>query len=194
MKQIKDSIEFIFQFINKPKLIGAILPSSKYLTKKILSFTDFSQDNLIIVEYGPGTGPFTEGIVKKLKQCGKLILIEQNEKFVKKLSVKYANRENVFIYQESVANVFNILDNHNISKADYIISGIPFSSIPKDITEKILENTKEIMSDESMFITFQYSMFKIKTFQKHFKILRKKFTLFNVPSAYVICMKKKDNL
>ena len=112
----------------------------------------------------------------------------------KKLSVKYADRDNVFIYQESVANVFKILNNHDISKADYIISGIPFSSIPKNITEQILENTKKIMSNESMFITFQYSMFKIKTFQKHFKILRKKFTFFNVPSAYVICMKKKDNL
>ena len=56
MSRITEKIEFIYQFLDKPKTIGSITPSSKYLTKKILSFLDFNKEGLCLLEYGPGTG------------------------------------------------------------------------------------------------------------------------------------------
>ncbi|MBT7619771.1 MAG: SAM-dependent methyltransferase, partial [Flavobacteriales bacterium] len=58
MSKIIEKIEFIYQFLNKPKTVGAITPSSRHLTKKILSFVDFKKEGLVLLEYGPGTGPF----------------------------------------------------------------------------------------------------------------------------------------
>ena len=67
MSKIIEKIEFIYQFLNKPKTVGAISPSSKYLSKKIISFVDFNKEGLVLLEYGPGTGPFTSEMVKYLK-------------------------------------------------------------------------------------------------------------------------------
>mgnify|MGYP001493155062 CR=1 FL=1 len=190
MSKIKDHIEFIYQFFNKPSLVGAIMPSSKFLARNIVNFINFKRKNLVIIEYGPGTGPFTSEIVKKLKDGDKLFLIEQNKKFIENLVQKYNRYQQLTIIEGSVSNVKTILEENKIKQVDYIVSGIPFSSIPKEVTLDIMENTQSIMNNQSLFITFQYSTLKLKLFKRYFEIVSKKFILRNVPSAYIICMKK----
>ena len=191
MSKIIEKIEFIYQFLNKPKTVGAITPSSKHLTKKILSFVDFKKEGLVLLEYGPGTGPFTSEIVKYLKPTDQLIVIELNPKFATDLKEKFKDYKNVKIHEDCVANTQKILDKEGIKKVDYIISGIPFSSLPKDVTEDILINTKSIMSNTTLFLTFQYSKFKKESFEKYFEIIDVKFVFRNIPSAFVFCMKKQ---
>ena len=190
MSKIIEKIEFIYQFLNKPKTIGSIIPSSKYLSKKILSFVDFSKSGIVLLEYGAGTGPFTSEIVKYLKPTDQLIVIELNPKFATYLKEKFKNYKNVKIYEDCVANTKKILEKEGVKEVDYIISGIPFSSLPKDVTQDILVNTKSIMSNTTLFLTFQYSKFKKSTFEKYFKIIDIKFVLQNIPSAYVFSMHK----
>ena len=190
MSKIKDHIEFIYQFFNKPSLVGAIMPSSKFLARNIVNFINFKRKNLVIIEYGPGTGPFTAEIVKKLKDGDKLLLIEQNKKFIENLVQKYNRYQQLTIIEGSVSNVKTILEENKIKQVDNIVAGIPFSSIPKEVTLDIMENTQSIMNNQSLFITFQYSTLKLKLFKRYFEIVSKKFILRNVPSAYIICMKK----
>lgn len=190
MSKIIEKIEFIYQFLNKPKTVGSITPSSRHLTKKILSFVDFKKEGLVLLEYGPGTGPFTSEIVKYLKPTDQLIVIELNPKFATDLKEKFKDYKNVKIHEDCVANTQKILDKEGIKQVDYIISGIPFSSLPKDVTEDILINTKLIMSNTTVFLTFQYSKFKKESFEKYFEIIDVKFVFRNIPSAFVFCMKK----
>jgi phospholipid N-methyltransferase len=190
MSKIIEKIEFMYQFLNKPKTVGAIAPSSKYLSKKIISFIDFNKEGLVLLEYGPGTGPFTSEMVKSLKPTDQLIIIELNSKFTFDLKEKFKKYRNVKIYEDCVANTKKILDKEGVKEVDYIISGIPFSSLPKDVTQDILINTKSIMSNTTLFLTFQYSKFKKSTFEQYFNIIDIKFVLRNIPSAYVFCMNK----
>ena len=190
MSKIIEKIEFIYQFLNKPKTVGAITPSSRHLTKKILSFVDFKKEGLVLLEYGPGTGPFTSEIVKYLKPTDQLIVIELNPKFATDLKEKFKDYKNVKIHEDCVAKTQKILDKEGIKQVDYIISGIPFSSLPKDVTQDILINTKSIMSNTTLFLTFQYSKFKKESFEKYFEIIDVKFVFRNIPSAFVFCMKK----
>ena len=191
MKKFIEKIEFIYQFLWEPKTVGAILPSSKFLADKILSFLDFSKKELVIIEYGPGTGPFTTEIVKQLKPTDRLIVIEINNKFAKNLQEKYKDYKNISIYEDSVANTSIILEKEKVKEVDYIISGIPFSSIPKEITDDILKCAQNVMHEKTLFLTFQYSKFKTETFKKYFTILSTKFVMRNIPSAFVFCMKNK---
>ena len=190
MSKIIEKIEFIYQFLNKPKTIGAIIPSSKYLSKKILSFVDFNKEGIVLLEYGPGTGPFTSEIVKYLKPTDQLIVIELNSKFAADLKEKFKKYKNVKIYEDCVSNIQKILTKERIEEVDYIISGIPFSVLPRDVIQDILINTKSIMSNNTLFLLYQYSKFKKGTFEKYFKMIDIKFVLRNIPSAYVFCMNK----
>ena len=193
MNKIIEKIEFIYQFIDKPRIIGSIIPSSKYLSKQIVSFIDFTKEGLVILEYGPGTGPFTSEVVKYLKPTDQLIVIELNTKFISTLREKFKGHKNVRIYEDCVSNTQKILTKERIKEIDYIISGIPFSSLPKDVTQDILINTKSIKNNNTLFLTFQYSKYKKEIFSKYFNIKNIKFVFQNIPFAFVFCMTKMNN-
>lgn len=55
---------FLFQYIVNPRTVGAILPSSRFLGDKMVKRINFAKAKYII-EYGPGTGVFTEELLEK---------------------------------------------------------------------------------------------------------------------------------
>ncbi len=61
-----DVRDFIKQYIKNPKTVGAIAPSSEKLAYKMVEDINFLNASCI-VEYGSGTGVFTEKILSKKK-------------------------------------------------------------------------------------------------------------------------------
>ena len=57
---------FLMQYILHPRTTGAIFPSSKKLACKMIESIDFNNCECI-VEFGPGTGAFTEELLKRPK-------------------------------------------------------------------------------------------------------------------------------
>lgn len=180
---------FIKEFLNNPRTIGAITFSSKYLAKNIANHINFKKCNCI-VEYGAGTGVFTSEIIKRKKQETVFVVIELNNSLYKILKHKFENIENVYIVNDDVQNLEYILKRLNIQKVDHIISGLPFTSLPKEIGQTILNETKKYISDTGFFTTFQYSLVKKNFFENHFKINSVVKENKNFPPAYILNLKK----
>ncbi|AQR94590.1 class I SAM-dependent methyltransferase [Clostridium saccharoperbutylacetonicum] len=180
-----DIRNFIKQYIKNPKTVGAVAPSSEKLAYKMVENIDFSRVDCI-VEYGPGTGVFTEKILNKKKDSTIFISIEYNEQFYNILREKFQNRTNFILVNDSAENLKDYLKKYNISKVDYIVSGLPFASLPKDMSENILTITKEILKGKGIFITFQYTLLKMKLFKMYFGRIKRKRVLLNLPPAYVL--------
>lgn len=87
---------FLLQYIIKPRTTGAVMPSSKYLARKMVNKIDFKTAKYI-VEYGPGTGVFTDEIIKRKTENTILLLIEYNTNFYNELE-KTIYRYRKFIY------------------------------------------------------------------------------------------------
>ena len=66
------------------KTSGTIIPSSRFLVKKMLYEIDFSKAD-VIVELGPGNGVITKNILKKLHAKAVLICFEINDSFYNEL-------------------------------------------------------------------------------------------------------------
>jgi len=183
-------IKFLLKYIKNPTSVGAVLPSSKHLARKMVRPINFESAECI-VEYGPGTGVFTEELLLKRKNNTLLILIEKDIAFYNILTEKYSGLRNVRIYNESAENVESILLENGFEKASYIISGLPFASLPKILSKNILEATTKTLSDSGEFITFQYTKIKLDLFRDYFKILPLVREIRNVPPAFVVrCCQK----
>lgn len=183
---------FLLEYIKNPSTIGAVAPSSKYLAEGMMESIDFSTARCI-VEYGPGTGVFTEKILARAKEETQVILIELNVEFYNELKKKYGYKNNVIIINESAENIDKILKHHEILKIDYVISGLPFASLPKNTSETILNKTSRLLKEDGDFITFQYSLFKKKFIENFFAGIRTKFIMRNFPPAYVLDCKGVKN-
>lgn len=178
---------FLLEFIKHPRTIGAVAPSGKSLSRKMMEPIDFSSAN-VIVEYGPGPGSFTRELVARRKEGTTLILIEQNERFCALLEEEFGDQPDIHIINGSAENADQYLAEYGFEHADYIISGLPFTSLPKVVSNNILEATKRALGKSGQFITFQYSLVKKDFFEEHFRMLYILREMKNLPPAYVLVM------
>lgn len=186
-------LDFLLQYVLHPMKVGAIAPSSKYLAKCMLEGVNFNRCNCII-EYGPGTGVFTKDIIKRKKKETLFLVIEDNREFCDKLISLYSGQPNVHIIHGQAENIENYLKQFKVNTVDYIISGLPFASLPKEISMQILERTQHIIHRNGKFITFQYSLLKRNLFQDRFNIIECKREYRNLPPAYILKMVKKEDV
>lgn len=172
------------QFLSNPKSVGAILPSSSFLGDKMIEKINF-KDAKYIVEYGPGTGVFTEKLIKNREPQTVIVLVENNKEFYSLLREKYKEEDKLFIVNGSAENIERYLREYDIPTVDYVISGLPFSSLPKTVSYKILLNTTKILKGDGQFITFQYTKIKKAFFHQFFTKIEMKKEYRNFPPAYI---------
>lgn len=182
-------LSFISQYFVNPSKIGAILPSSRYLRDKMLEEVNFEKSKYI-VEYGPGTGVFTEKILARRNASTVVVLIENNKAFYHVLKEKFSNEKNLIIIHGSAEHIEEYLNDYQIPYADYIISGLPFASLPNHVSNHILSSTLKVMKIGGRFITFQYTKFKISLLRQYFPTISVKREYRNLPPAYILtCMR-----
>ncbi|KNF07186.1 ribosomal RNA adenine methylase transferase [Gottschalkia purinilytica] len=182
---IKQYSEFFKQCIRKPRFTGAIIPSSKYLADKMISGIDF-KNTRCIVEYGAGTGVFTDKLVKSKNENTLIMVFEINYKFYKILKDKYKDENNVYVINDSAENIYKYLKLYDILEVDYVVSGLPFASLPQKLSDKILYETKKILKKDGKFITFQYTLLKKDFINQYFDNIYVRKEIKNIPPAYVL--------
>lgn len=177
-----DTLLFFKNFLTNPSAIGSIVPSSPFLVNLLLDGLDFEKAR-VIVEFGPGTGVFTDEILRRLHPEAKLVCIELMEEFHITLKAKYAD-ERVIMIHGSAADVVKHLDELGLPKADFILSGLPFTSLPEGLRHEILSNTARALKPEGRFLLYQYSTFLLGRLRKYFKVINTRWTPLNVPPAF----------
>ena len=102
------------------------------------------------------------------------------------LNTKFKNLD---IY-EKAEELTKILKHKKIDSIDYIISGLPFTVLEKDISMSILEQVYDNLNKDGKFITFQYSLDLLKYLKKKYEKVEVKLVPLNIPMAYVyVCTK-----
>ncbi len=75
--------------------------------------------------------------------------------------------------------------NLNIPWIDYIVSGLPFASLPQQVSSNILKLTQMHLRQGGKFITFQYTLLKKDLIGKYFNKVEIGRELRNIPPAYI---------
>jgi phospholipid N-methyltransferase len=178
-----DALLFARNFFRHPRMLGSIIPSSRFLIKQLLQPIDWEQAR-VIVEYGPGVGGITAEILRRMRPDARLIAIETNPEFVRFLRKSLVD-ERFQVVEASAAAVKEILQQFGHSKANYIISGIPLGSMPRSAREPILRNTAEALEAGGSFFVFQFTTRVLPDLQRFFRYVKRKFEPLNVLPAHL---------
>ena len=65
-RPVRDGLGFFGNFLKNPTSVGAVLPSSRYLSRALVGDLSHLQEGDLVLEYGPGTGPMTSVIHDRL--------------------------------------------------------------------------------------------------------------------------------
>ncbi len=162
-------------------MVGSIIPSSNVLIEKMLGRVDWDNTN-VFVEYGPGVGTFTRPILAKLKPGATLVTIDTNSDFTGFLR-ESIDDERLVAVTGSAADVEKILVDRGLAKADFVLSGLPFSTLPPGVGEAIGKATGRVIRDGGAFLVYQFSP-KVRDFiAPHFERIERGFEWINVPPA-----------
>lgn len=163
-------------------------PSSRFLAAKMLNHIPIKEAK-VVVELGPGTGVFTEKILKMLGQNTQFIVIELNDDFFNSLQSKL-HHPNLHLRHGSADQIGKYLKELGFEKADLIISSLPLANFPSELRKNVIETAKNCLDDQGKFVQFQYSLQSLKTLKRNFHSVKVDFTAFNLPPAFVYTCSK----
>ncbi|GAA0284034.1 rRNA adenine N-6-methyltransferase family protein [Alteraurantiacibacter aestuarii] len=146
---------FFRGFMDNPRMVGAIMPSSPMTVKAMLDPVDWQRCKLF-VEYGPGVGTFCQPVLDRLPRDGELLVIDTNPMFIDYLR-RTITDSRFHAVLGSAEDVEDIVRSIGHERADYVLSGLPFSTLPEGVGPAIAAATARVIRKGGAFLTYQYT-------------------------------------
>jgi phospholipid N-methyltransferase len=172
---------FFKGFLKHPVMVGSIIPSSRTLIDRMLKPVDWSRAK-VFVEYGPGVGTFTRPILDRLAPDATLVAIDTNPDFCDYLKRSIPDSR-LHIVNGSAADVCEVLETLGLGAADYVISGLPFSTLPEGVGAAIARATAAALRVGGAFLVYQFRPSVRDIIEPFFDRVDHAFELINVPPA-----------
>jgi phospholipid N-methyltransferase len=169
---------FFEGFLEHPVMVGSIIPSSRYTIRKMLAPVNWDECRLF-VEYGPGVGTFCRPVLNRLRRDGTLIVIDTNPLYIDYLKATISDGRFVPVLG-SAAEVEEIVKAHGHDHADYVLSGLPFSTLPDGVGPEIAAATHRVLRPGGAFLVYQFSAKARDFMARHFRRIDQGFELLNV--------------
>lgn len=153
---LADNARFIRQWIENPRLIGAVSPSGRALARAMAGFVELDRDGPI-VELGPGTGPVTQALLARGVEPERLVLVEYESRFCHLLAERFPG---VNIVQGDAYGLKSTLDGKVVGRVATVVSSLPLLVRPERDRVELLRQAFELMGDDGLFIQFTYGLTK----------------------------------
>ena len=147
-----ERIAFLQGFLRRPGQVASVVPSSRFLERRLVSLADVKRARLV-VELGPGTGGTTRAILAALPADARLLCIELDPDFARLL--KRESDARLIVHEGSAEALPEILTTYGLAAPDVVISGIPFSVIPAAIGTRIVESIRSALAPGGWFVAYQ---------------------------------------
>jgi phosphatidylethanolamine/phosphatidyl-N-methylethanolamine N-methyltransferase len=135
------------RLLRNPRQISAIAPSSRALARAMT--LGLSPQSGQVVEFGPGTGRFTEAILARGVPPENLTLFELDKEFVDHLRRKFPA---VTVHHRPAQDAAKLVK----GKVGCVISGLPLLSMPPEVREGIVDAAFDILAPRGRYVQFTY--------------------------------------
>ncbi|MBH5323531.1 class I SAM-dependent methyltransferase [Aurantiacibacter sediminis] len=170
---------FFKGFLEEPRMVGSVIPSSKVTIDAMLDPLDWGNCKLF-VEYGPGVGTFCPHILDRLPRGGELLVIDTNPLFIDYLRKTFGDSR-FHAVLGSAEDVEAIVKSIGHDHADYVLSGLPFSTLPDGVGENIAAATYRVLREGGAFLTYQFKGVARDLTARHFPRVETGFVWRNIP-------------
>ena len=169
---------FFRGFMEEPRMVGSIIPSSRFTVAKMLAPVDWQACDLF-VEYGPGVGTFCRPVLDRLRRDGALIVIDTSPLYIEYLQRTIGDSRFRAVLG-SAEDVEAIVRAHGFDHADYVLSGLPFSTLPAGVGPAIAAATHRVLRPGGAFLVYQFSARARDFMARHFRHIDSGFEPLNV--------------
>jgi len=121
-----DELKFFKGWIDKPKTVGSIVPTSSIAARRMASVVN-PDSGLPVLELGPGTGVITRAILALGVKPENLYSVEYSDDFVRHLTAQFPG---VNIIKGDAFDLEATLGDRRGMVFDSVVSGVPLLNFP----------------------------------------------------------------
>src|SRR4051794_27910138 len=147
---MRDFLLFLGKFVRHGTAIASLAPSSPWLSRTTIRNIPWASAR-VIVELGAGTGPITKVLAERAHPDCRVVVLERDPDFARILRERFAGRPNFDVVEGDVRDLAEILGQRGIGQADYVVSGLPVPSFPKDLQRDLFRVVKRVLSPEGTY-------------------------------------------
>ncbi|WP_236059739.1 class I SAM-dependent methyltransferase [Actinacidiphila acididurans] len=138
------------EFLRRPLMTGAVAASSRRLALAMTEGIGLERARLV-AELGPGTGVFTDAILARLAPGARLVAVELNPVLADRLAATRRDTR-LTVVPGSAADLAAAVR----EPVDAVVSGLPWTVMPRERREHILDAVTEVLAPGGRFTTFAY--------------------------------------
>jgi phospholipid N-methyltransferase len=170
-------------FLRHPRLLGSVVPSSRFLISRVLRQVDWPATR-VVVEAGPGVGTMTTPILQRLGWDGTLVAFEMNPTFVAHLRSEILDRRLTVVHR-SAAEAEEALAERGIGDVDLLVSGIPLSGLSRFDRMGLFTAWRRLLRPGGVLVVYQFTRSAVPELRRVFGHVRQEFEPLNVLPARV---------
>ena len=162
--------------------IASFVPSSRFLARTTCKGIDFDRARCI-VELGAGTGPITKELVTRARPNTRLVVVELDPDFCRRLRAKFPG---VDIVEGDACQLDKLLADRGIRQVDHVLSGLPLPSFPAQLRDGVLASASRCLAPTGSFRQLSVMPWVYRgLYRGYFEDVRFKLVPLNFPPAGV---------
>jgi phospholipid N-methyltransferase len=182
-RPLPSSLLFGRTFLRHPRMLGSVVPSSRFLISRVLRQADWGYTR-VVVEAGPGVGTLTTGILDRLRHDGTVVAFEMNRTFVTHLRGEIGDPR-LAVLHRSAADAGPVLVERGTGPVDLLVSGIPLSGLTPPARLELLMGWRRLLSPGGVVVVYQFTRSALPDLRRVFGHVRQEFEPLNVLPAWV---------
>lgn len=183
-----DRIAFLRGFVRDPAGVGSVAPSSHRLERRLVRNARIGQARTV-VELGPGTGGTTRAFLRAMGPAARLLAIELDPVFHARLAAGVRDPR-LSVECASAERIAELLAARRLPAPDAIVSGIPFSTMPAEVGERIAAAVHACLAPGGRFVAYQVRPQVAAFATPHFGAPAREWELWNLPPMRVFTWEK----
>lgn len=185
---LRDSAQFLRGFVRNPAQVGSVVPSSHRLEQRLVRNACIAQAQTV-VELGPGTGGTTAALLAAMGGAARLLAIELDPVFHRHLADRQTDAR-LSLELGSAEHLAEFLAARRLPAPDAIVSGIPFSTMPPEVSDRIARVIGEVLRPGGRFVAYQVRAHVAGYATPYLGAPRKEWEWLNVPPVRVFTWTK----
>lgn len=188
-------IAFAMEAIADFRTVGAVAPSSRYLTQAMVDPLPLRRAR-VVVELGCGTGAVTRALLNEMSRESLLLAFEINPRFANYLKQQIPDPRLVVI-AASAENIRKEVYGRGFKHVDAVCSSLALSLMPDKLKHDILSESSGVLQRSGVFTQYLYvhglqwqggrpSLFGgASVLRRHFRDVKQTIVWPNLPPAFV---------
>ena len=181
---------FLQEWLQCPRQIGAILPSSKNLAFAMADWLP-SDPEAFVLELGPGTGVVTQALIERSLRQDRLVAIEKSPKLAGLLRERFPRAH---IITGDACQLDRLLKKHfrRLDSVGAVISSLPLRNFAPEVADGLSKKIRAILRPAGKWVQYSYHLGNKRSQGTDcFELLASDVVWWNVPPARVSVYQKQ---